>query len=297
MLKLMGRGENRVERIALGFVLSIVLLALAGCHSEGSDQARESPGPTPGTEGNLSPPPATLRPLVDHSVWDDFLQTYVQQHESGIHRIDYGAVQKVDRAGLAAYVEDLSATEVSVLPGAEQKIFWINLYNALTIKVILDHFPVASIIDIDLSPTGDGPWDAKLISVQGKELSLNDIEHGILRPRWQDNRIHYAVNCASLGCPNLATEAFSVENSERLLEAGARDFINHRRGARFEAGQLVVSNIFLWYKEDFGASDQGVVLHLRQYAAGELAVGLAAYEGSLRGDYDWSLNGYPVAGP
>ena len=101
----------------------------------------------------------------------------------------------------------------------EQLAYWINLYNALTVKVILDHYPVKSILDIDISPGwfSIGPWGKKLVAVEGVEISLDDIEHRILRPIWRDPRIHYALNCAAVGCPNLLREAFTGATAEVLL--------------------------------------------------------------------------------
>jgi len=176
---------------------------------------------------------------------------------------------------------------------ATRSAFWINLYNALTVELILDHYPVASILDISISPGlfSFGPWDKKLIEVEGEALSLNDIEHRILRPIWRDARLHYAVNCASLGCPNLREVAFTAENTEWLLEQGAHEYVNHARGAEFIDSQLIVSSIYHWFKEDFGDSDRGVIEHLGAFAAPELAKRLAKTRRLSGHDYDWDLNG------
>ena len=119
---------------------------------------------------------------------------------------------------------------------------------------MLSHFPLASIGDINISPGlfVRGPWGAKILTVEGEKLSLDDIEHRILRPIWKDNRVHYALNCASLGCPNLQPTAYTSENSEALLDNGARDFINHPRGVSIQKGKLQVSSIYVWFQEDFG---------------------------------------------
>jgi hypothetical protein len=160
----------------------------------------------------------------------------VTEHPSGIHRVRYGSVTPDDRKALGDYLRALEGTEVSGLGREEQKAYWINLYNALTVMVVLDRYPVGSIRDIDISPGlfRRGPWGAKLLTIQGRKVSLDDIEHRILRPLWKDSRIHYAVNCASLGCPNLQPEAYTRANTESLLEKGAREFVNHPRGVRLE---------------------------------------------------------------
>lgn len=161
---------------------------------------------------------------VNHDAWDRFLKIYVvANHASWINRVRYKAVTPEDRRGLKNYLKMLQGVQMA---------YWINLYNALTLKVILDYYPVRSIRDIDISPGWfqDRPWSAKLARVEGEDVTLDDIEHRILRPIWKDDRVHYAVNCASLGCPNLQPEAFTSDNVEVLLEKGAREYINHPRG-------------------------------------------------------------------
>jgi hypothetical protein len=174
----------------------------------------------------------------------------------------------------------------------EQLAYWINLYNALTVKVILDHYPVKSIRSIDISPGffSDGPWGKPLVRVEGKEMTLNDMEHRVLRPIWKDPRIHYAVNCASLGCPNLQPRAFTAENAEELLALAAREYVNHPRGVSVDKGWVRVSSIYVWFKEDFGGTDEGVIEHLRRHASGALPEELRRVDGISEHHYDWSLN-------
>jgi hypothetical protein len=201
-------------------------------------------------------------------------------------------VSQEDRARLKGYVDYLAALSPTAMNRDRQLAYWINLYNAFTVSLVLEHMPVASIRDIDISPGlfSDGPWDAKLLAIQGEKVSLNDIEHRILRPVWRDSRIHYAVNCASIGCPDLQPEAYTAENTDDLLERGARAFINHPRGARFDGGKLRVSSIYKWFAEDFGDSPEGVVAHLMKYADEPLRSRLEGYRGRLAYGYDWSLN-------
>jgi hypothetical protein len=230
---------------------------------------------------------------VDHSPWSDFLDSYlVTDSSDGVNRVRYGAVSSGDREELEDYISSLARVEVRALNSKEQMAYWINLYNALTVQVILDHFPVESIRDIDISPGlfSDGPWGAKLLQIEGKKVSLNDIEHRILRPVFLDNRIHYAVNCASIGCPNLRPRAYTAKNLEKMLEAGAREYVNSPRGARFEGSRLVVSSIYDWFQEDFGDSEEEVIEHLIAYASPDLAAKLKAYRGRLRYEYNWDTN-------
>ena len=234
----------------------------------------------------------TSRQIIDHSRWAAILGKYLNvHHTSGINRFRYGAVSGKDRQILEDYLADLQKITVTGLNPDEQKAYWINLYNALTVDVILDHYPVQSIMDIDISPGffSQGPWDAKLLTIEGEKLSLNDIEHRILRPVFKDNRVHYALNCASLGCPNLQSRPFTAANTEQLLNKGAREYINHPRGVDVSDG-LRVSSIYKWFKSDFGGSESGVIDHLLLFARDDLGKKLKSGKKKLSYAYNWDLN-------
>ena len=145
----------------------------------------------------------------------------------GVNRVAYGYVNKEDRQALDAYIRYMAAISVETLSRDDQLAYWINLYNTLTVKVVLTHYPVDTIRDIDISPGlfSDGPWDKKLIHIDGEAISLNDIEHRILRPIWRDPRLHYALNCASIGCPNLLRSAFTGATVNQVLEEAAAEKI------------------------------------------------------------------------
>ncbi|MGH8529687.1 MAG: DUF547 domain-containing protein [Nevskiales bacterium] len=237
---------------------------------------------------------AKSRATIDHKTWDGLLKKYITPAESDLNRFGYGAVSPADKRLLELYLTALQRTEIDRYNRNEQRAFWINLYNAATIKVVLDHYPVASIRDIKLGKKsvfgGGGPWSSKFLKVQDQDLSLDEIEHRILRPIWKDALIHYTVNCASVGCPNLADQAYAANNFKALAETGARSYINSLRGARVAKGKLYVSSIYVWFKSDFGGTDAAVLKHLRQYAKPAL---MKELEGITRigGDqYDWSLN-------
>jgi len=263
-------------------ILLVVLLAAAG-PAAGAPEAE----PWPRWEAHEPGAAAT----IDHGAWSGFLAAYVAPGADGINRVAYGRVTAADRQALAGYIGRLSATPISSFDRPEQLAFWINLYNALTLQVVLDHYPVASIRDIDISPGlfDDGPWGQKLAAVEGEALSLDDIEHRILRPIWRDPRIHYAVNCAALGCPNLQPEAFTAANADTLLDRAAREFIAHPRGVRVAGERVYVSRIYDWYEADFGGKD-GVLAHIKLHATAELARSLLRVYRRIDMDYDWSLN-------
>ena len=135
---------------------------------------------------------------VDHSRWSAFLARYRHLGSDRIARLAYGRVGAADRQALDAYLDFLQSIPVSALSRTAQRAFWINLYDALTVRLVLAHYPVASIRDIDISPGlfTSGPWRAILATVEGEKITLDDIEHRILRPIWRDPRIHYVLNCA-----------------------------------------------------------------------------------------------------
>ncbi len=228
---------------------------------------------------------------VDHQPWDRILTTYVSGHKDGVNRFDYQAVTAQDRKALNAYLDMLSSQPVSAADRDQQMAYWINFYNALTVKVILDNYPVKSIREIKNGFFSFGPWKVKRVTVEGAAISLDDIEHQILRPQFRDPRIHYAVNCASWGCPNLLGRAFTAANLEVMLEQGARDYINHERGvAVSQAGRLILSSIYDWFKADFGHDDEKVLAHIRRYAGPELLARLDGRSKIDGYDYDWTLN-------
>ncbi len=233
-------------------------------------------------------PASTLS--INHDNWSNWLGRFVTRHADGINRLNYGKVSDVDSQQLGQYIDSLTALKISDFNRNEQQAYWINLYNALTVDVVLQEYPVESIRDISSGLFSSGPWGRDLVVVEGEELSLDDIEHRILRPIWKDPRIHYAVNCASIGCPNLQVRAFTTSNMETQLNKAARDFINHPRGATVDNGKLRVSSIFDWFEADFGGNEAGVIAHLRQYAGPRLRNSLAGISSIDDDDYDWNLN-------
>ncbi len=228
---------------------------------------------------------------IDHAAWDGFLRRYVAMLADGSTGLRYAAVTSDDRKALETYIDTLSRIPISQHARNEQLAYWINLYNALTIKVVLDHYPVASIRDIKLSGgfLSSGPWEAKLIAIEGEEISLNDIEHRIIRPIWRDPRVHYVLNCASIGCPNLAGKAYTAALDDDLDRA-AVTFINSPRGVRVSGGQVTASRIYDWFYGDFGGTDDAVFQHIVHFASPELRAALAPIGKITDVAYDWGLN-------
>ena len=242
---------------------------------------------------DLQDPDATLQ--IDHSGWNTFLGQYVLPGEDGINRVQYSRVSDADRQQLRRYITALEHIPIRRYSSKQQLAYWINLYNAVTVDIVLQHYPVSSIRDIDISPGffADGPWKKKLLSIEDQPVSLNDIEHRILRPIWQDPRLHYALNCASLGCPNLSNSAYNADTVDSLLDQAATAYVNNPRGVSFINGKLYVSSIYSWFRDDFGKSDTAVIDHLKHYASVPLKDTLAATKRIAGDRYNWSLNDAP----
>ena len=243
----------------------------------------------------------------DYSKYQLFLNQYLHSH-NGTTSIDY-AKAKADLPMLEAILLSLQQVPVSQLRPLAQKAYWVNLYNVSTIAVVLRNYPVESIKNIRPSWYLSGPWAEKYLQVEGVELSLNDIEHRILRPVFKDARVHYAVNCASIGCPNLAATVYSSSNIEQLLNTQAQAFINHPRALRIKGNRLYLSSIYDWFSEDFIAPSnhagnsrskaQGLIEHFSLYANAALTKQLedllnrySSGELKLEYHYNWQLNSH-----
>ena len=278
---------RRCLRIAV-ILLVAMLIAAAAAHAQ---TAKLIPAWDASDENSVA--------HIDHGAWQEILNGYLRVHDSGVNRFDYGALKANagDFAKLASYLASLQSLDPRDYSRAEQKAYWINFYNALTVQVVADDYPVKSIKDISESLLGrlggifGGPWDDVHAKVAGLDLTLNNIEHGILRPIWRDNRIHYAVNCASYGCPNLCPTVFTTDNTEELLDAGARAYVNHPRGVEFmDDDFIIISSIYKWYSADFGGTEKSVIEHLVKHADEALAARLRKFVGSIDYEYDWNLN-------
>ncbi|KPP80521.1 MAG: putative protein DUF547 [Oceanicaulis sp. HLUCCA04] len=227
-----------------------------------------------------------------HAPWDTLLERYVTRSASGIDLVDYARWRSDagDRAALEAYISALEDIPASGLPDDERFAFWANLYNAVTVRLILDEAPEDSIRQIRPTLFSIGPWGMELTRNEGGALSLDNIEHDIMREEFEAALVHYAVNCASIGCPNIGLRAWRAERLQENLEAAARAYVNHPRGVAVTPRGLVISRIYKWYEEDFGGNDEGVIAHLLRFAEPELAEQIEANPRITGHAYDWDLN-------
>ena len=227
---------------------------------------------------------------IDHGRYDAFLQKYVAPHEHGPNGVRYAQVSDADRASLGDYLEAMQQIDIARYSRPVQRAYWINLYNAKTLALVVDNYPVDSIRDIGGGIFTSGPWKKKLLQVDGEKLSLNDIEHRILRPIWHDGLTHYGVNCASISCPSLRAKAYTADNLYAALRANARDYVNSGEGVSIDDDEVTVSKLYDWYAADFGNSTRSIVSHLRQYANPGLSARLDMLSRIDQYAYDWALN-------
>ena len=225
----------------------------------------------------------------DHSAFDALLDRHVKPDAEGYNRVDYAALA-ADHPALDAYLDDLATVKPADLSEDEAHAYWINLYNAKTLDVILDHYPVESIRRINLGGAlfKPGPWSADILTIDGTDLTLDDVEHRIVRAIFRDPMSHYGLNCASYSCPNLMTDAYTSANLDALLAESGRQYVNHPRGVDVSGDRIVASKIFDWYADDFGGED-ALKDHWTSLASPEKAAAIEAAE-IARYRYDWDLN-------
>ena len=270
----------------------------------GQSGSRNSvPAPAPQRQTQQPTQPRSSRPILtsprdgrigfdqfDHRTLDQLLQSYVDP----LGNVDYAAWQenRRDRESLVGYLQEMGRLDTSIRSSREAEMaFWINAYNALTLEGILQVFPTTSIKNHAPDANGFNIWDDFKLRVNGQDYSLNDIEHKILRPMG-DPRIHFAIVCASKGCPQLAQRAYFPGSLDQQLNDNARVFFQDPNKFRFDSGRRLIelSPIIQWFGEDFGRNDGERLRYLSQFMPREAA--RLASEGATISylDYDWGLN-------
>ena len=238
---------------------------------------------------SFSAPATTLKNLkaspVSHAIFNELLT----KHVSKVGLVDYKGFIK-DKAEFEKYLDMLSnnAPDEKAWSRDEQLAYWINAYNAFTIKLIIDHYPVKSIKDIKKGiPFVSDTWTVNFFKIGGKSFDLNKIEHGIVRPKFNDPRVHFALNCASMGCPPLLNEAYTADKLSTQLDSQAKRFINDGTHNKIESSKKAkLSKIFSWFAGDFKKAAPSVIEFINRYATTKLS----ASADLEYGDYDWKLN-------
>ena len=215
-----------------------------------------------------------IRSNNNEDSWSSLLKKYVDEEGN----VNYKGF-KQEEAVLDGYLSFMAANAPAQNSSREEKlVYYINLYNAATVKLILENYPVQSIKDIK------SPWDKKWVQVGEKQLSLGAIEHKILR-KLDEPRIHFAINCASYSCPKLSNESYTLERLDEQLESATVDFVNDTKRNKISADRAEISEIFKWYKSDFTAQ-----LSLKEYINGYTEEKIGAKTKLQYIKYDWSLN-------
>lgn len=247
-------------------LLLIILTMFLSCNSNNNTFASES-GERP-----------------DHSLWTQLLTKHV--NEKGF--VNYKGMLS-ERQKLENYTESLSANPpASSWTDNEKLAYWINAYNAFTVKLIVDNYPLESIKDLNPTiaiPTVSTIWSKKWFQIGGEDFSLDEIEHKILRKDFEEPRIHFAVNCASFSCPPLRAEAFVAERVNEQLDEQARIFINDSVRNKIGKDEVIISKIFSWFKGDF-TNGQSLIQFLNKYS--DTRINEDADVDHM--DYEWSLN-------
>ncbi len=221
---------------------------------------------------------------IDHDLYAGLLKKYVKD---GV--VNYQGF-KNEESVLDKYLKILEGVDSKILSRKKQFAFYVNAYNAWTIKLILSGYPGIESIK-DLGSFFKSPWQKKICRIDGKVITLDDIEHRILRPRFKDSRVHFAINCAARSCPPLLSEPYRGDKLGLQLDKMASMFINNPNSNHIENHTLYVSRIFKWFAEDFNEDVPGFFM---RYAKGDLKKQLALNKKTTiikYLDYDWSLNG------
>jgi hypothetical protein len=234
---------------------------------------------------------ATFAPAVSaamdlHAEYSALLKLYVT--DDGV-RYEAWSKTPADVRALSKYVDLLEGTSVRDMERDIALAYWINLYNAATLELVLSHYPVDSIKDT--AGLMKSPWNKKLVKVEGADLTLNAIENDIIRPRFKDARIHFALNCASVGCPPLAKEAYQGDRLDQQLDEACRRALNDTRWVRLRGEVIEATKIFEWYQDDFiGEAGSVVAFIARCRIDGDELMKRAKGLKIRFTDYDWSLN-------
>ncbi len=218
----------------------------------------------------------TFEIAISHQEWDAMLS----KHVSATGKVNYKGF-KAEEATLDQYLSKLTSNPPqSNWAKNEQLAYWINAYNAFTVKLILNNYPLKSITELK------DPWDTPFISIGDKKYTLNQIEHEVIRKQFSEPRIHFAVNCASQSCPELLNRAYTADKLDSQLKSQTRAYINNPKHNVISTDQVTISSIFDWYKEDFTKSGT-VIDFLNAYTDKKIRTDAKiSYK-----EYDWNLNG------
>lgn len=230
--------------------------------------------------------------VISHKLWQDFLNRRIVSSEENINLVDYGHMTQIDLNLLKGYLKSMSEINIENYNRDEQLAYWINVYNALTVQVIANYYPVTSVQEINISPGlfSIGPWGANLITVKDTALTLDDINNRIIRAIWNDPRTHYALNNGTIGAPNLSRKIYQGNLLDEQLNLAASTYVNSLRGVNVIEGKLIISKLYDWYEEDFGGTKKDIIFHLQQFAKEPLLSQLKHINTIDSYIYNWHIN-------
>lgn len=224
----------------------------------------------------------SIKKSIAHTKWTMLLKKYVNKNGD----VNYKGFIK-DSLALNTYLNLLSANEPEITSTKNEKFaYWINAYNAFTVKLIIQNYPLKSIKDLGSTATNNSPWDKKFFTIGKKLMTLNIIEHEILRKEFNDPRLHFAINCASYSCPKLLNSAFEASTLHKQLDKSAVDFINDSTKNIITPNALILSSILNWYGTDFTKTGISKIDFLNKYS--KTKINNTASVEYLK--YNWLLN-------
>lgn len=230
------------------------------------------------------------RQVINHSQWDEVLRQYaVLDQATGIVSFSYGTLNEKDVKKIRNYVAELEEIDPRGYPKLEQKAYWMNLYNALTVLAVKENYQSLSDVGFNrgLDPSA---WNKKRVKVVKQDLSLNDIEHRILRPIFKDHKILFGLNCTTLDCPNLSERAYTAKTIKSQLKTAGVRFINNNIGLRYSDGVLSASRLFSEYMSDFASDEKTLRKVFAHYAQDMKALYVLGYTGNINYMRDPRLN-------
>jgi hypothetical protein len=286
--------EEDPMRVVLAVALAVLLCPIPGAARPGTASAEPAEAEA-GAGLAEAAPAADAVPRPDHSVFDRLLAKYVTPYGVRYASWNESAADREALVGYLQHLQSLPVSEIRKLEGGREEAlaYWINLYNAATLQLVLGGYPVDSIKDLgNLIRT---PWKRKVVKVEGLALSLDEIENDIIRPRFGDPRIHFALNCAAIGCPPLLDAAYLPDRLDAQLERQTQLFLGDpkRNGVDAEEGKLYLSKIFDWYEEDFVAAAGSVRAYVMPHLPALQEIKPSRELEVVYRDYDWSLNEAP----
>lgn len=233
---------------------------------------------------------------INYEFWEYILNKYVVKRNDGLQVVKYASFTREDRIALQQYLRQLSHYPITSYSRNAQLAYWLNLYNAQTIYMVVRNYPIKSVKKLNISPGtfNGGPWDKKAFIIEGNAVSLNNIQHNILRPIFGDDKIFYGLNNGSISAALLQDKPFTAQNVETMLDRMRETFISESAGVQItEKGDLKLSSMYKWFLYDFASDEATLLDYLRKYAKGSRKSQLEEFnleKNKIIYSYNWKLN-------